>query len=192
MLDINMRAFIALEIPELVKKEIGKIQIQLEQAGIQARWVKPEISHLTLAFLGSITPDKIEVIGKILNEAVAKTDSIHLELHQLDCFPAPSRPRIIFVSLQGETDKLNDLALKIRKGLKKAGIYFDEKPFLNHITLGRIKRKQNLSHLIEEIQVKKVEFVANEVTLTQSTLTDSGPIYKILKSFFLPSPRKIG
>ena len=186
-----MRAFIALEIPEEIKREIGQIQDQLKKSGIQAKWVKPEIAHLTLAFLGSITPNQVEPIGKILEVSASQIKSISLSLSKIGCFPSPTKAKIIFVSLEGELDKLNILATKIRKELKKVNIYFDEKPFLSHITLGRIKRKQNLSHLIEEIQVKKVEFVTNQVTLTQSTLTDSGPIHKILKSFFLLSPKKI-
>ncbi len=180
-----MRTFISLELPIEIKTGIREIQDQLRKAGVQARWVKPELSHLTLAFLGSITPDKIETIGKILKETASQITLIRLKLSKIGCFPNPARPRIIFVSLEGELDKLNLLATKIRKELKKVNIYFDEKPFLSHITLGRIKRKQNLSHLIEEIQVKKVEFVANQVTLTQSTLTTSGPIYKELKSILL-------
>lgn len=176
-----MRAFIALELLELVKKEVGKIQTRLEQAGIRARWVKPELSHLTLAFLGSVTPDKIETIGKILNQAVSQTTPINLKFFKIDCFPNPTRPRIVFVSLEGELDKLNALATNIRKGLKKANIYFDEKPFLNHITLGRIKKRQNLTQLIKKVKVGRVEFVVNEVNLTKSILTESGPIYETIK-----------
>ena len=186
-----MRTFISLELPETIKSEISKIQQDLKKLGIQARWVKPELSHLTLAFLGSITPDKIETIGKILKEATPQTTSINLKFSKIDCFPNPARPRIIFVDLEGELEKLNDLAKKTLHRLKREKIYFDEKPFTAHITLGRIKKRQNLIRLIEKIKVKRVEFVVNEVSLTKSILTDSGPIHKILKSFFLLSPKKI-
>jgi len=198
-----MRAFIALELPEKIrtslrenlvsgeiKTEIGKIQRELKIAGVQAKWVKPEIAHLTLAFLGSITPNQVEPIGKILEVSASQIKPISLSLSKIGCFPSLAKAKIIFVSLEGELEKLNDLAKEIRHGLKREKIYFDEKPFVNHITLGRIKKRQNLIRLIEKIKVKRVEFVVSEVSLTKSILTESGPTYKILKSCSLSSPKK--
>ncbi len=180
-----MRAFIALEIPEEVKKEIEKIQKDLEKGGIQARWVKPKLSHLTLAFLGSITPDKAKLVETVLEEAARQVKPANLSLQKIGCFPSPARARIIFVDLGGELGKLNALALKIRKGLKKERVYFDKKPFVSHITLGRIRKKKNLSQSISKTKVKKVKFVARRISLTQSTLTGGRPVYKPLKRVFL-------
>lgn len=176
-----MRAFIALELPEETKKEINKIQQDLKEAGVQARWIKPKLSHLTLAFLGSITPDKIKPIEKILDKVASQIKPIQLHLLKIDCFPSSSRARIIFVDLGGELGKLNALSLKIRKRLKKEKIYFDKKPFVSHATLGRIKKRQDLTQLIRKIKVKKMKFVASEVSLNKSTLTETGPIYQKLK-----------
>ncbi len=176
-----MRAFIALELPEKTKKEISKIQQDLKKAGVQARWIKPKLSHLTLAFLGSITPDKVELIEKILDEVTYQIKPVQLHLLKIGCFPSPTRARIIFVDLGDELGKLNALAIKIRKRLKKEKIYFDKKPFVSHVTLGRIKKQQNLTQLIKKTKIKKVKFVASEVSLTKSTLTESGSIYTQLK-----------
>jgi 2'-5' RNA ligase len=54
-----MRIFIALEIPEKIKKEISKTQNQLKSSGVQARLVKPNNTHLTLVFLGETAPNKV-------------------------------------------------------------------------------------------------------------------------------------
>jgi len=182
-----MRAFISLELPEEIKAEISKIQQESEKTGVQARWVKPELAHLTLVFLGSITPNKVEPISKILEEAISQIKPVELHLLKIDCFPSPTKARIVFVDLGGELGKLHALATKIRKGLKKEKIYFDKKPFVSHVTLGRIKKRQNLTHLIKKIKIKKVKFVANEVTLTQSTLTPSGPVYQAIKKIKIQS-----
>jgi len=172
-----MRTFIALELPNRIKRDLEGIQKDLIRAGVQARWVKPEISHLTLAFLGSITPDKVEPIGNILDEVARQIKPVQLHFLKIGCFPSPTRARIVFVDLGGELGKLNALAIKIRKRLKKEKIFFDEKPFVSHITLGRIKKRHNLTQLIRKTKIKKVKFVASEVNLTKSTLTESGSIY---------------
>jgi len=176
-----MRAFIALELPAEIKIEVSKIQKELAKAGVQVKWVKPEIAHLTLAFLGSITPNKVEPISEILDGAASQIEPAQLYLAKIGCFPSPAKARIVFVDLGGELGKLHALATKIRKQLKKEKIWFDKKPFVSHITLGRIKRQQNLAQLIRKTKIKRVKFVANEVTLTKSTLTPSGPKYQPLK-----------
>jgi len=180
-----MRTFISLEIPEEIKKEVGKIQNDLKTAGVQARWVKPEITHLTLAFLGETALDKISPLGIILENAAKEISSINLQLEQVSFFPSPVKARIIYLSLSGEIGKLNTLALKIRKKLKKEKIWFDEKQFSNHLTLGRFKRRQNLREIIPKMKIKKIKFIGQTIALKESQLTPQGPIYKTIKEISL-------
>ena len=180
-----MRVFIALELSEKVKKEIAKLQKQLQRAGAKATWVKPEIAHLTLAFLGSVTHKELEIIHKILEEEVKKSSPLKLELKQLGCFPSPERARIIFIDLRGDLKELNHLVKQIRKNLNKEKIRFDDKPFVAHATLGRVKKRQNLTHVLKGVRPKKIEFLAQEITLNQSTLGHSGPKYTKLKEILL-------
>jgi 2'-5' RNA ligase len=182
-----MRAFIALKLPSRIKKDLEGIQKDLKTAGVQARWVKPEIAHLTLAFLGSIAPDKVDTGGEILNEVAQQFKPVKLKLSQVGCFPSLQKARVIFVNLQGELGKFNALAIKIRKRLKKEKIHFDEKPFTAHITLGRIKNRQNLTEIIRKVKIKRTEFIADEITLTKSQLTETGPIYQSIKTVKLES-----
>jgi len=180
-----MRIFIALELPEKIKKEISKTQNQLKTVGIKARLVKPEITHLTLVFLGETTPNKIEDIKKILKEASSQISPINLWSDNIDAFPSPAKAKIIYLSLKGEMGKLNALFLKIQKDLKKQKINFDQKPFVPHLTLGRLKKLQNLTWPLSKIKIPRRHFFTNKLFLIQSTLTSQGPIYKILHSFEL-------
>jgi 2'-5' RNA ligase len=180
-----MRIFIALEIPEKIKKEIGKIQNHLKTAGIQARWVKPEIIHLTLIFLGETVPNKVGGTEKILKEVSSQISPVNLWLEKIDAFPSPNKVKIIHFSLKGEADKLNTLVLKIQKCLKKQKINFDQKPFVPHLTLGRLKKPQNLTSYLSKIKIPHQEFFVHQLSLIQSTLTPQGPIYKNFASFEL-------
>jgi len=180
-----MRIFVALEIPQKIKKEIAVIQKKLKGKNISVRWVKPEIAHLTLVFLGETAPNKFGEIEKILNEASAQISPINLWLDKIDCFPSSTKARIIHLSLKGELGKLNTLVLKIQKAFKKQKIYFDQKLFLPHLTLGRIKKPENLAWLLSKIKIPRREFFAHQLNLNQSILAPQGPIYKILASFEL-------
>lgn len=180
-----MRSFIALETPQEIKKEINKVQKNLSVAGIKARWVKPQNIHLTLAFLGSITPDKIKIVSNIIKQIAQQTPPIKLLINKIDCFPSPARPRVIFLSLEGEVEKLNFLANEIRQKLKKEKIWFDEKPFIPHLTLGRFKYSQNLTEILKKVRNKRVEFIGKNINFISSQLSPSGPIYKTLRKFSL-------
>lgn len=180
-----MRSFISLELPEEVKKEIAKLQKQLQRAGVKAIWVKPEIVHLTLAFLGSVTHKELEIIHKILERGLPSFSGLKLKLGLTGCFPNPERTRIIFVELQGDLEELHHLANLIRQNLKKEAIQFDDKPFVAHVTLGRIKKRQNLTHILKGVRPKKIKFLAREITLNQSELSSSGPTYTKLKKILL-------
>jgi len=134
---------------------------------------------LTFAFLGSVTHNQLEIIHKTLNKITLRP--IKLELNQLGCFPNPERVRIIFIDLQGDLKELNSLAKLIRKNLNKQKIWLDDKPFVAHVTLGRVRKRSNLTHVLKGVKPKKLEFLAQEITLNQSTLGHSGPKYTQLK-----------
>jgi len=182
-----MRLFIALEIPQKVKEEIAAIQKKLKTENISGRWVKPEITHLTLVFLGETAPNKIGNIKKILNGASTQISPINLWLEKIDAFPSPGKAKIIHLPLKGEVGKLNALILKIQKSLIKQKVYFDKKPFVPHLTVGRLKKPQNLTLLLSKIKIPHREFFSNKLNLIQSILTPQGPIYKTLRSFDLKS-----
>jgi len=180
-----MRLFISLELPKEIKGEIEKIQKKIKKAGVSVRFVKPEIAHLTLVFLGSVAPDRLYSIEKTLEDTTGEIRPIKLKLSRLGFFPSPKKARIIYLNLLGEIGKTNALSIKIKKRFKKEGVWFDKKPFVSHITLGRAKRQQNLTFLSQKIKIKKVEFVASKVCLNKSILTPSGPVYQKLKCVFL-------
>lgn len=173
-----MRAFISFELSNQVKKASAEIQNKLQKQGLHAKWVKPENIHLTVAFLGSIDNKQREQVKEILtpiNRFIEKP--INLQLRNLSAFPNVSRARIVFVNLSGEIETLSALSVKIRSKLIDNKIWFDEKPFVAHLTLGRFKKPQNLTQIVQKIKIKQLTFVVGQVSLNQSLLTSSGPIY---------------
>ena len=173
-----MRAFVAIEISKEIKAEIFKIQNLLKTVGLEAKWVKPENIHLTVAFLGSIDDRQAAAIKEILTPASQFIEKpINLQLGQISAFPSASRARVIFLDLSGETEKAKTSAAQIRSELKKKKIWFDEKSFVPHLTFARLKKPQNLSSLIEKVPIEKISFEVKEFSLYQSRLSPSGSIY---------------
>ena len=61
----QIRAFIAIELPERVKQELAGLQRRLwVEPAFGIKWVAPESIHLTLKFLGGVAPDRIDLIKR--------------------------------------------------------------------------------------------------------------------------------
>lgn len=176
-----MRAFIAFDLPKKIKSAIAKIQDDLKRAGVNGKWVKPTNIHLTAAFLGTIDNKQSEEIKKILGSINQKIkEPISLQLKQISAFPSVNHPRVVFVNLSGEINHLNQTVKELRGELKNKKIWFDEKPFIPHLTLARLKTKQDISLIIKKALVEKISFKIKEASLFQSQLTPSGSIYQQL------------
>lgn len=172
-----MRTFVSFDLPKEIKSEIAKIQSDLKKAGLETKWVKPENIHLTVAFLGPINPEQITVVSKIVNKVNQRLNPIKLSLSEISAFPNLNHARVIFVGLSGQIETLNKIAKEAREELKRRSVWFDEKPFVAHVTLGRFKQPQDLSQIVPKIKTKQVAFIVDKVSFKQSRLTPSGPIY---------------
>ena len=55
-----IRAFIALTPPVTLQQSFADVQAALQRCSLAFRWVKPAQVHLTLKFLGDISPETID------------------------------------------------------------------------------------------------------------------------------------
>ena len=172
-----MRIFIAIEIPEEIKKEIIEIQKQLPQ--FKGKLTEYENLHLTLKFLGEIEGDKIEELKKRLMEI--KFKSFETTLDKIGFFDKGKRG-IIWIHLTN----CDDLQKEIDKKLE--GFFEQEKRFMSHLTIARIKDLKNRNKFTEElkkIKVPAMKFSIKEFVLKESILNEKGPIYKDLEKYKL-------
>ncbi len=68
----TIRCFLAIDPPEEILREIGRIQERLQRMiRGEVRWVRPEAIHLTLKFFGDIAENAIADIATVVDEAAA-------------------------------------------------------------------------------------------------------------------------
>lgn len=175
-----MRAFIALELPDEIKKEIANIQKQLEIKDLfSGKLTSQENLHLTLKFLGEISENTAEEARKKLSEIKFKKFSA--SLGELGIFNE-NFIRIIWIKL----DNCGELQKEIDE--KLSGLFSREERFMSHLTIARvneIKDKKKLIDKLGRINYKKKKFQVSEFKLKKSTLTQGGPIYEDLEGYLL-------
>lgn len=182
-----MRVFVAIDIKPAQKLLDDWSHLKLMLGASSINWVDDAILHLTLKFLGEITPSVAKTVAESLATNLADVPKFQLTLRGYGTFGKPS-PTVIWAGLD-ESPALRRVKLCTDKALADVGVEPDGELFNPHITLGRVKRLASagsLSNFISEnrnvtIQVADV----GRVVLYQSTLTPKGAIYTELKSVVL-------
>jgi RNA 2',3'-cyclic 3'-phosphodiesterase len=176
-----MRIFIAIEIPDELKKKICRLRVDIPGA----RWVPAEQIHLTLAFLGEVEEATIE----LLNEGLAgiQLREFHLSFSGTGCFPNRHRPRVLWLGVEPEPH-LEVLADRAHTAVHACGIPLEERRFSPHITLARLKlspSRESDAFLNQTEQLKLPPFPVREFTLFESRLTSKGAEHIPLREFRL-------
>jgi len=176
-----MRAFIAIELPDEIKQGIARVQDQLKRSGASAGWTRPEGIQLTLKFLGEVPDAKAQEIMAALTGAVKGSGTLNLEIAGAGAFPNVKMPRVLWIGVVGDIEKLTVLQALIEDVMEKAGFEREMRKFSPHLTLARIKfpkPRENWQHVVEGIKdVKLGGFETGHVSLMKSELKRGGAVY---------------
>ena len=185
-----MRTFIAIDIGETVAANIGGLQNEIrgfldpKQEGI--KWVDPELTHLTLKFLGDVEEDQIAGITEIVARTAENFKKFSIEVKKVSSFGRP--PRVVWIGIN-VSDILCRLQSRLDSRLTKAGFEADEKKFVGHLTLCRVKDfavGKQLKRIIpgfEGFSAGKIH--VKSICVYKSELTKTGPEYTLLASYNL-------
>ncbi len=139
-----LRAFLASELPTALQDKI-----QVATAGLRQtlredviRWVPAHNVHLTLKFLGDISPAGVSLIEQILTTEATQFNAFDVQVEGLGCYPNPKRPRVLWVGLKAPPE-LASLQRAIEAGAARLGYESEERGFSPHLTIGRVR--QNVS-----------------------------------------------
>ncbi len=162
------RYFIGIPLPQEVKKKLkvqswpGLSRYKDEKLVPQANW------HLTLAFIGNLEESKVEELKSLL-QVFQWGAPFKIGVRHFGAFPTMEEGRILYMGCEKGSDDITLLAQKVRRQLDDLGITYDDKPFVPHITLARLRSPKNLSRLSENGKMKQeVVFEVNEMILFDS------------------------
>jgi len=118
-----VRLFLALDPPEEVCREMGRIQERLRRRiSGDVRWVRPEAMHLTLKFFGNVSENDIAEISRIMEEQVNGIRPFAFHVKKLGVFPNMNRPRILWLGISGDVDALILFQKSMEQKLQGGGI----------------------------------------------------------------------
>ncbi|MFW6150888.1 MAG: RNA 2',3'-cyclic phosphodiesterase [Chloroflexota bacterium] len=186
--DEQVRCFVAIELPADVTAGLADLRAQLERPSQHyVKWVRPEAIHLTLKFLGNIQAGRQADVTDAVRRAVRGARPCHLEVSGLGGFPSLQQPRVLWVAVSGDIDQLQALQQEIDNALADLGFPREERRFVPHLTLARVRqgassreRKALGDVAVPLRQTRSYPLVATSVSLMRSQLTPDGAIYTCL------------
>ncbi|MFC1878158.1 RNA 2',3'-cyclic phosphodiesterase [Thermodesulfobacteriota bacterium] len=177
----KFRAFVAIELPEKIKRDIRKLQHDLMSYRFDIRWVKPRNMHLTLKFLGDVDPVHVEAIGNVLAEIVGQTPVFELLPRGMGVFPNIRQPRILWTGIAGQMDALRYLHRSVENALDPLGFTAEKRLFKGHLTIGRNKKRIDPKRLADALRThqrfESDPFAVERLVLFKSELLPGGPNY---------------
>ena len=149
-----MRLFVAIQLSDEMKTSLTGMMHELKKAGVKGSFVPTNNLHLTLAFIG-------ETKDTPLVKDALKT--VQYKSFRLSLTEAGSFGDLLYIGLKG-SQGLAGTVKAVRDALDAAGIEYDRKKFIPHITLVRkaAGRWQQVSAPKGEMMVKKISLMKSE------------------------------
>ena len=179
-----IRSFVAFDIDnELVVRRMSEVQGILVNTGANLKLVKPQNIHVTMRFLGNISPHMVDLIHEEMKQI--SFASFEIELRGLGAFPSLRYARVVWAGIRKGADELVNVFNQLESCLRRLGFKPDRKGFSPHLTIARLRTGRHKAELVKCVEdLADYEFgviKADCLRLKKSVLTPKGPIYTTLR-----------
>ena len=180
-----LRAFLAAELPAPLQDTIQTATSGLRKTlGDElVRWVPIHNVHLTLKFLGDVSPSSLDLIKQMLTTEASQVQSFEVQIEGLGSYPGPRRPRVLWVGLIAPA-ALAALQHSIEAASSRLGFESEDREYSPHLTIGRVRQnisaseQQKIRTALEDARVGNLGFAqVDAVHLFKSDLQPTGSIY---------------
>ncbi|MQY04290.1 RNA 2',3'-cyclic phosphodiesterase [Actinomadura macrotermitis] len=146
-----MRLFVAIVPPPDVLDGLDEFVAPYQADWPDLRWVRRDLLHVTLAFLGEVDGATLERLLPRLERAVARHPRLTLSLAGVGAFPGVgTHARVLWTGLYGDRRELARLAASTAAAGRRAGTPPDKhRGFRPHLTIARSRRPLDVRPLME-------------------------------------------
>jgi 2'-5' RNA ligase len=170
-----MRFFIALEIPDESQQEIKDIQHKLKLLIPTMRLTDPVKFHVTLAFVGDQPAEMSQDLTRVIEHAVEGIKPFEIIPAFIDAFPKLHEPRVFWLGVKGDIDKLFWIVERLRDGLSDLHLDTDSRRFIPHISIGKMSNYDLSRETEEEMEKIVLNHNFEPITITSIKLFESVP-----------------
>lgn len=174
------RLFVAIRPPDRIRD-----LLLAAMGGISgARWQTDEQLHLTLRFIGEVDRHRAGDVHAALG--AIHQPAFELAINGLGTFERRGRPETVWAGV-APSEPVRVLHNKVDQAVARVGIEPDQRAFLPHITLARLKRSSgSVGGLLEGAGgLTSPPFAVDSFGLFESQLTPDGAVYTQIERYSL-------
>lgn len=182
-----LRLFTAVDLSEEVLHRVARASAPLHARARHAKWVAPESMHLTLFFFGWVQPGRLAALEEALGRAVEGHGPMSLHVRGSGTFGAKAHPRVLWLGLEGDVDRLGELQASVTREVVGLGFEAEHRAFAPHLTLARARDMRG-DRLLAECRetlsaVDAGESRIDALVLYRSELSPKGARYTALQRY---------
>ncbi|MGZ8313005.1 MAG: RNA 2',3'-cyclic phosphodiesterase [Allosphingosinicella sp.] len=174
------RLFVAIRPPDTIRDLLLGVM-----GGISgARWQTDDQLHLTLRFIGEV--DRHAAVDIHAALGAVHHPRFEIALSGLGLFERRGLPETVWAGVLPH-DPLRTLHKKVDQAMARVGVTPEQRAYLPHITLARLKRSSGtVRDLVEQWGgFKSPPFQVNRFSLFESKLTPEGAVYTPIENYRL-------
>lgn len=177
-----MKVFLAIELSNLVKKELEKQLLEIQHEYPQFDWIPIDNYHITIHFFGDVNESKS--IFQELKNILYDQESFYLYSFQADMFI--KNQITMFVNFRREKH-LETIAYKVKEQFSLPDQRIDR--FIPHITFARFRIPSKQQYFVMKKKIHQVSidlsFQVKKLVLFESVFGKKYPFYKKIHSIQL-------
>ena len=173
-----MRLFIGISIPADIRASIFAQSMRMQQLA-SGKYVREDMYHITVAYIGESDESMRLLVTECMKSAAAHADNLILSPGIPGYFGKPEKS-ILHLTVDG-AKSLIPISVELRRCLNAAGLPFDPKPLVPHITLAR---NVAVTDALLSEKYEHAPFVVSGLTLFNSCRIDNKLCYVPLE--FIP------
>lgn len=175
-----MRLFIGIPLPGEYARIIGEVQERWnKRLASKVAWVRPELVHLTLKFLGDVEEGRVADVVSAMEEAAR--ERFEAGGGAGGVFPDRGAPRVVWVGLDRGGAECAGCFRRLDEALARLGFAPESRPFRPHLTVARVKaaaRGDDWPGLLRDLGAQWPPFTVDRLVLWKSILKASGPEHR--------------
>ena len=180
-----LRTFIAVNVSQETCRVAGRLLKQLGAIDHGVKTIQNQNLHITLKFLGEVLVEDTPAICSAVEKACESFKDFKLVCGGLGAFPNQERPRTLWMGVEQGVDEIRELQAAIDHHTQQLGYSGENRLFVPHLTLARIRNFQGDFEKLQELfdLYSPGPLTTTHVTevLTYASFIDRGaPTYEVL------------
>jgi 2'-5' RNA ligase len=177
------RAFLAIPSAAEWIASVRELVSGIRSRSPEASWTRPESWHLTLVFLGDVTPSQAQRLSADCAEIAGRTESGDLLAGEAAIFPPRGSARVLGIGFSPGPglSAIEGLARGASSAARRVGVEISRRPFHAHVTLARLRHcwpDRDVEDFRDAVAAWSFPALpARELVLFESRLDPSGAVH---------------